>query len=233
MNPSGSNSSQGSIKAQLAENLVQNTEVSINLGGRIITTTEDKVRLAVHAHLSRMQLKHAWITPAGILISVGAVLLTADFRDTWGILAASWKTGFFLVGVASLVWLGAAVAHALWAPGVNDFVELLRVNRLPSAGATSDPKELDLLSLLYGREWVLHYRPPTGHKRISFIPDGCVGHGQNNNERYWRVSSDKLELIQADGQVHSRFYYEKDQGRWIHTNDADTRSRNQYIVLAD
>ncbi|SPF47660.1 hypothetical protein SBDP1_680001 [Syntrophobacter sp. SbD1] len=87
MNATSGNKS--TIKAQLGDQIIQNTELSMNLGQKIITTTEDKVRLAVLTHLQRLERRHLWIAPAGILIPILAAFVTADFKDVWFIKAAT------------------------------------------------------------------------------------------------------------------------------------------------
>ncbi|MGA2532106.1 MAG: hypothetical protein ABSG19_03620 [Candidatus Aminicenantales bacterium] len=220
---------QGNIVQQLAENLIQNTQVFFNVGGRIITITEDKVQLAVHTHLSHMRRKYGWSTPLGILITLGLTLVTANFKDAW-LPAATWKAVYFIVGVCSVVWLGREMWRAWRAPSIEDFVNLLRASQVPSSGESA---RQDLLSMLTSSRWILFYNPPHGKKVMTFLSDGLVGEGQNRNESSWRVVGDKLEFLNSDGRVFSRFSLDSSQARWTHTNDPDTLSiRGQYIVLA-
>ncbi|HWA13643.1 MAG TPA: hypothetical protein VHA15_11160 [Burkholderiales bacterium] len=97
--------------------------------------------------------------------------------------------------------------------------------------ARATPAEWSELLTTY--RWVLVFNPPHRLKPITFMPDGTVGEGRNNNEYMWRVSGDKLELVQADGRVHSRFAFNQRTTSFLHTNDADTLSiRGQYIIPA-
>jgi len=222
-----------SIKAQLAENLVQNTEVSINIGGCIITTTEDKVRLAVLTHLSRMEQRYQWVAPVGVFASLLAALVTADFKDV--ILSAPiWAAVFLLGCIAAGVYSVWAVVKAVRAPSVDDFVGKLRATQIPlgSNPAQTDPSPL--VTMLVSSEWVLYFNPPSRFKPIRFLPDNTVGIGQNDNEHFWRLIEDKLELLKSDGRVHSRFTFNRAKCRWEHTNDPDTLSiKGQYILRAD
>ena len=89
----------------------------------------------------------------------------------------------------------------------------------------------DWTAMLTSRPWLLYFNPPSRSKPISFLQGGAIGEGRNKNEHSWRVSGDKLELVQEDGLVHSRFAYNARSGSFIHTNDADTNSiKGQYIV---
>lgn len=118
----------GVIKDQLGDQLIQDTELSMNLGQKIITTTEDKVRLAVLTHLQRLETRRLWIAPAGILITILAAFVTADFKDA-GLTAATWRAFFVFCGLAAFVWLVVAVVQALRSPSIEDFVSSLKTTK--------------------------------------------------------------------------------------------------------
>ena len=89
------------------------------------------------------------------------------------------------------------------------------------------------LDILLTRDWVLVHNPPHGFKRITFLTDGRVGEGRNQNENTWRIKDELLELVQEDGRTHSLFEFDSRLRRFDNTNDPDTPSnRNQYIHLA-
>jgi hypothetical protein len=91
----------------------------------------------------------------------------------------------------------------------------------------------DISDVLTTNRWKLVFRPPDLFKLISFLPNGIINEGQNKNEHTWRLENEKLELIQEDGRVHSRFKFDKKSFEFIHTNDSDTLSiRDQIIRLA-
>lgn len=85
-------------------------------------------------------------------------------------------------------------------------------------------RQINFPFLLVSSSWVLIFNPPAKAKAISFNADGSVGEGQNNNEHSWRLIDDRLELIQADGKVHSRFRWVSHRDRWVHTNEPDLLS---------
>ena len=72
-----------------------------------------------------------------------------------------------------------------------------------------------------------------GSKIIIFGSSGKIIEGQNQNEHSWRIKDGKLELIQADGQVHSRFNHLTDSGLFVHTNDPDTKSIRGQVIIPD
>jgi hypothetical protein len=97
------------------------------------------------------------------------------------------------------------------------------------AGSGHDAASLE--RLLVSRPYRLVFNPTSkAAKRIVFGPNGVVLEGNNRNEHQWRLFRKKLELLQLDGKVHSRFEYDADSDQWKHTNESDTLSiRGQYI----
>jgi len=85
--------------------------------------------------------------------------------------------------------------------------------------------------LLGGRRFVFVFNPTMGQRKIvTFLANGDIGEGRNNNEHTWRVRKGRLEIFALDGRLYSRFYYDKVSGRLKHTNDTDTRSiHGQYL----
>jgi hypothetical protein len=93
------------------------------------------------------------------------------------------------------------------------------------------PTTNDWVSVLTTRRWMLYFNPPSRSKPITFLADGLIAEGKNKNEHSWRVLDGKLELLQENGQVHSRFEYNARSGSFVHTNDSDTHSiKGQYII---
>ncbi|MEQ8797985.1 MAG: hypothetical protein RJQ08_07245 [Salinisphaeraceae bacterium] len=92
----------------------------------------------------------------------------------------------------------------------------------------------ELQKLLIGKPYRLFHNPSIGperSKKIAFAKNGNIQAGKNNNENTWRLKGTMLELVQADGEVHSRFRYLPDSRIFVHTGDRDTRSaKGQYII---
>jgi hypothetical protein len=90
--------------------------------------------------------------------------------------------------------------------------------------------EAILTSLLISHSWELIFQQPDQSKSITFLQTGEIEEGQNQNEHSWRIRNHLLELIQEDGHVHSRFNFDTETQRFIHTNDPDTRSIKDQII---
>ena len=89
-----------------------------------------------------------------------------------------------------------------------------------------------LSDILSNKDWVLIFNPSRddGFKEITFKQDGAIGKGKNQNEARWRSNFGLLEILNAKGDVFSRFRYDQDTGKFFHTNDDDTQSiKNQAI----
>ena len=92
-------------------------------------------------------------------------------------------------------------------------------------------KDARLNSILVRQGWSLLFNPETRRsKTITFLEDGNIGEGVNNNETTWRVRDGTLEILNRDGKVFSRFRYNDDQKRFEHTNDDDTLSMRHQVI---
>ena len=122
-----------------------------------------------------------------------------------------------------------AVAAELRARQAELDARLDKVSGIPST-ASSTEIELELPS----KKYRLYHNPKVGPERskvIRFEPDGSISEGRNKYEHTWRVHNGKLELIQEDGKVHSRFSFIRPSGIFLHTGDPDTKSaKGQYII---
>lgn len=92
----------------------------------------------------------------------------------------------------------------------------------------------DIAAILRMSPYRLYFNPEKGRpasKIMMFGPSGAILEGKNDNENSWRVEGERLELVQSDGKVHSRFYFNPNANIFIHTNDEDTRSiKGQYLI---
>jgi len=86
--------------------------------------------------------------------------------------------------------------------------------------------------VLRDRGFLFVFNPEGDQKKIvTFLADGRIGEGHNNNENIWRIKKGKLEIFAVDGKIYSRFKHDRDTGRLVHTNDSDTRSvHGQFFV---
>ncbi|MGH9426309.1 MAG: hypothetical protein ACRD2L_08405 [Terriglobia bacterium] len=103
---------------------------------------------------------------------------------------------------------------------------------LRSAGTsdeTAEPVEDSMLeSILRSKPYRLYHNPRKGRensKVMLFGPSGKIIEGANDFENSWRASGGNLELLQADGRVHTRFTFHPKGEVFIDTNDSNTGSK--------
>jgi len=113
---------------ELAQNIILESEMSANLGGHIITITEDKVRLACISHLARIAERKAWVTPASLFLAIVIVFVTADFKRALGFSADTWRALFLFAGAWTFMWTTEAVLTVVRGstPSIDDFVSVLK-----------------------------------------------------------------------------------------------------------
>jgi hypothetical protein len=88
----------------------------------------DRGRGAIGVHDpfgAHIREKKAWAAPASILLSIIVVFVTADFKEAFGVQAATWRAVFMIVGFLSPVSTIRAVRAAVRAPSVDEFVNVL------------------------------------------------------------------------------------------------------------
>lgn len=104
--------------------------------------------------------------------------------------------------------------------------------RMATAKAAKKVTSTSIESVLTSHPFRLFFNPPSRSKRMRFEPHGRIVEGNNMNEHSWRVIDGMLELLQLDGAVHSRFTLDRKSLAFTHTNDPDTKSlRNQVMVI--
>jgi hypothetical protein len=125
--------------------------------------------------------------------------------------------------------------------------KIAQLDRSPAAMIPSDPSKYaafnrgildrqtnELERFLTGNLFKMYFNPTADKiKIIGFDPAGSIREGRNDNEFGWRVRGGRLEILQSDGNVHSRLVFVPSDRSFQHTNDPDTRSlMNQRIEIA-
>ena len=95
--------------------------------------------------------------------------------------------------------------------------------------AASSIIQRTLHQIITGNLFRLYFNPPR-YKHICFEPGGVISEGRNDNESSWRIVDNQLELVQADGGIHSRFDYDYSLGRFTANGTSGKGLAGQYIV---
>jgi len=89
---------------RITKDLLEGSSFHSNVGQEFIYVTADKVRLCLNDHREALASQRAWVAPASSLVTSSAALAAAQFRD-FVLKAATWEAVFFLLVIASAVWL--------------------------------------------------------------------------------------------------------------------------------
>jgi hypothetical protein len=112
-------------------------------------------------------------------------------------------------------------------------------NSAISAAHRSEPlrssiSESEVSEALRRRPYRMQFNPKKGRdgsKLMMFGPEGKILEGANDNEYSWRITNGKLEFLNKEGKVFSRFHLDPMTNLFLHTNDPDTLSiKGQYLV---
>lgn len=86
-----------------------------NLGERILTISESKLKLCLKDNIENLGSRSAWQAPAGVGLTILITIITSDFQD-WFFSKYTWQALFVMAGTLSFVWL----CHSLYKmPGLK------------------------------------------------------------------------------------------------------------------
>lgn len=179
---------------------------------------------AAQAEIVRQRIQYRLDYVFSLAIAVAAVCLFVVFDP----LTYCWP--LWLRGTVCVAVLIAAIGSQ---PASRKFLTSIRKKETKA--------RTDISLVLQENQWVLIYNPArydpkiastSGSKPISFAADGSIGVGNNSNESRWRIQDRVLEILNSDSKVFSRFSYDEPAQTFRHTNDPDTLSlRDQIIIL--
>jgi hypothetical protein len=86
--------------------------VHVALSRIMITTTTDKLRLCLMRRRGDQSALSAWVSPAGIFLTLVVTLVAADFHDA-GLKKSTWSTMFIMATGAVGLWLGCSLWNAV------------------------------------------------------------------------------------------------------------------------
>jgi len=115
-----------------AGQLIQKTSrVHFNLGQEIVITTEDKIRLCLTRHLSRIEKANAWVTPLGVLLTILVVFPTTSFQP-FIFSADVWQAIFIISALLSFVWLVGTFRQSKGATSVRSLFKSIWYSQPPT-----------------------------------------------------------------------------------------------------
>jgi hypothetical protein len=124
----------------LAGEIVQQTKLYLNVNQDAIVITEDKVRLCLIQHLSKLEARRDWLAPAGIFLTLAVTFPTTTFHDAV-VSAATWQAVFVIVTALDLAWLVRTVWRAWRSPKLEDVVASMKRDGASAAGSTAPARD--------------------------------------------------------------------------------------------
>lgn len=117
----------------------------------------------------------------------------------------------------------------------------LRIDQLQKQVSELAPSALKMSNLeqyVLDNKFVLVFNPELPSSRNSkpmlFGPNGSILQGQNKNENTWRIVGEYLELVNAGGNVHNRFYFHPGQQEFLATGEQNLPAiRDQRLYPTD
>lgn len=91
----------------VVENTISNTGVNL------ITITEDKLRIILMEHETKMKKSHDWFAALGFFATVTITLFTSDFHEVFGLDPIVLKTIFWILFFVSLGYLGYTLINSI------------------------------------------------------------------------------------------------------------------------
>lgn len=140
-----------------------------------------------------------------------------------------WASEYFPIDKDFAKMIGAMFLVQIFTMGAQFLLGTLR----KSFDRNLYKNENEILSLILNNNWMLWYNRnnENAKKDISFSPDGRVLEGNNENESFWRIQDNFLEILNNQKDLYSRFKYNKELGKFEHTNDPDTKSLKSQIIF--
>ena len=96
--------------------------VHIKVASPVITTTEDKLRLALLERQGMIISRDAWIGPLGIFVTILLTIIATDFRR-FLLDAETWKAVFIAAGLMSFAWLVYTLSKRPKNQSIDEFIQ--------------------------------------------------------------------------------------------------------------
>jgi hypothetical protein len=75
-----------------------------NIKSDLIKITEDKLKNIFREYFEIIEKKKDWMLPLSLLLSIGALFCTTDFKDAFGFQGYVWKAFYIFVALFMLFW---------------------------------------------------------------------------------------------------------------------------------
>lgn len=99
----------------------------LNVDQECFVITEDRVRLLLNSHLTKIEKSKGYIAPLGIFITIAITLVTGEFKENGFMFPpATWQAIFFISGILSFAWLVYSVWQARQSETIEDLIKRMK-----------------------------------------------------------------------------------------------------------
>jgi hypothetical protein len=113
------------VPEAIKKELLQVTAVHFNVAQEFIMITEDKTYRCLNEWKGSIEARNAWIAPVSLLVPLILTLVTATFKDAFGLSKYTWQAIFVIaIGLAGL-WSIREVIKLVSRKGTRGVEELI------------------------------------------------------------------------------------------------------------
>ena len=127
------------LTVDVAQSLISDSQVILNLGQEVHITTRDKVELGLRRTLPDYSTKEQLAAAVGVFVAFVAGLLTSEFHAFASLSADTWRAVFLISSVLSGLWMIREVVRWIRRPSIQDVVDsICEAASEPSNGGQKD-----------------------------------------------------------------------------------------------
>lgn len=101
-------------------------EVHSNLTAEVIEITSEKLEIILREHVDCLAREREWQAPLGILVTILVVLLTTNFKASFGLSADTWTAFFLLCFAVSGIWLVSSLVRRRRSLSVHELLDKVK-----------------------------------------------------------------------------------------------------------
>ena len=102
------------------------TKTYSNLDQEVVEITTDRLRIILTNYINEYGKAQNWMTALGLLITILATLLTASFKEVFGVKADAWQAVFIVFLIISGIWLVKSLLKLYSLKGLEDILNEIK-----------------------------------------------------------------------------------------------------------
>lgn len=112
-------------KEDVSKIVAREAQAHYNVGLAYVVTTQDKIQICLMKYLQDMGARDRWQAPFGMILTIGLVFLTADFKQ-FIFSKETWQAVFIIALLFSAAWLVNSLFHRKKAKTIEEVIDELK-----------------------------------------------------------------------------------------------------------